>query len=379
MERRDFIKCAINGGCALAVMKASGMRHFINDVYAQGEPAGTGNLKECMFYKKLEQLRVECQVCPRKCRVADMERGYCGNKENHSGNYYSLVYSRPCAIHTDPIEKKPLFHYLPGTTAFSLATAGCNIECKFCQNWEIAQFRPEQVESPYLTPEDVCRQAKNQGAKSVACTYSEPVVFYEYMHDIAVLGRKKGINTVMISNGYIEKEPMEKLCKYLAAVKIDLKAFTEKFYKETCSGELKPVLETLKLLKGRGIWFEIVVLIVPTLNDSQKEIKEMCKWIKENLGENVPVHFTCFHPTYKLKNLPVTPVSTLDMARNTARSEGINFAYVGNIPGHPGESTYCPSCRKKVIGRVGYYITSFDIKGGKCTFCSHLIPGVWDS
>ncbi|RMF97816.1 MAG: AmmeMemoRadiSam system radical SAM enzyme [Candidatus Schekmanbacteria bacterium] len=378
MERREFIKCIVQGGCAYALMKSA-----VEFVTPSTSPMtalaeNSTKLKECMFYKKLDGLRIECEICPKKCRVADMERGYCGNKENHGGKYYTLVYSRPCAIHTDPIEKKPLFHYLPGTTAFSLATAGCNFECKFCQNWEIAQFRPEQVDSIYLSPEDVCREAKRKGAPSVACTYSEPVVFYEYMHDIAVYGRKIGINTVMISNGFIQKEPMEELCKYLAAVKIDLKAFTEKFYKDTCSGELKPVLDTLQLLKNRGMWFEIVVLIIPTLNDSKKEIREMCQWIVKNLGRDVPVHFSRFHPTYKIKNLPITPISTLEMARNTAMNEGVNFAYIGNVPGHPGESTYCPNCRKKIIGRIGYYITSIGIKKGRCVYCNHSIPGIWE-
>lgn len=377
MDRRRFIKCAVAGGCIFAAGDiASNPLLFLSE--AGGPAAGENrSLKECMYYKKIDQLRVECQVCPRKCRIADMERGYCGNKENHGGTYYSLVYSRPCAIHTDPIEKKPLFHYLPGTTAFSLATAGCNVECKFCQNWEIAQFRPEQVESVYLTPDGVHREAANQGARSIACTYSEPVVFYEYVHDIALLGKKTGIKTVMISNGFIEKEPMQELCKYLGAVKIDLKGFTKKFYKDTCSAELKPVLETLKLLKQSGIWFEIVVLLIPTLNDSPAEIRQMCSWIKTNLGTDVPIHFTQFHPTYKIKNLPITPISTLEMARDTAITFGLNFPYVGNVPGHPGENTYCPQCKKKIIGRVGFYITDVSIEAGKCKFCKKPIPGVW--
>ena len=218
-----------------------------------------------------------------------------------------------------------MFHFLPGTKAYSLATAGCNVECKFCQNWQISQYRPEQVESIKLTPEDVVKDAKTSGSKTIAYTYSEPVVFYEYMFDTARLGNKHGLKSVMISNGYIQEKPLMELCQHLSAVKIDLKSFTEKFYQETCTGELKPVLNTLPTLKKMGMWFEIVMLVIPTLNDSEKEFREMCAWIKENLGPDVPIHFTRFHPTYKIKNLPPTPVKTLEMARKVALDTGLHF------------------------------------------------------
>ena len=334
-------------------------------------------LKEAMFYKKLDNLRIECQLCPRKCRIADLERGYCGVRENRDGTYYTLVHSRPCSINADPIEKKPLFHFLPGTTAFSIATAGCNIECLFCQNWQISQFRPEQIKNYHLTPGQIANAAVQEACRSIAYTYSEPVIFYEYMYDTAIAGNKKGVKSVMISNGYIMKEPLQKLCKLLAAVKIDLKAFSESFYRDYCKGELKPVLETLILLKEAGIWFEIVVLLIPTLNDSPRELKKMCGWIKNNLGPDVPVHFTRFHPTYKITNLPPTPVSTLEMARQTAIAAGIHFAYVGNVPGHEGEHTYCPKCGKLLIKRQGFYISTNRIEKGRCKECQHPIPGVW--
>ncbi|KPJ62639.1 MAG: radical SAM protein, partial [Planctomycetes bacterium DG_23] len=321
--------------------------------------------------------RVECTLCPRACTIADMERGYCGVRENQGGTYYTLVYGRACAAHIDPIEKKPLFHYLPGTPAYSIATAGCNIECRFCQNWEISQFRPEQVRSIDLPPKQVVSLAKRHGCKTIAYTYTEPVVFYEYMYDTAIQGNKVGIGSVIISNGYIKKEPMKDLCQHLSAVKIDLKAFTEKFYHDTCSGHLKPVLECLELLAGLDIWYEIVVLIVPTLNDSEKEIKDMCKWVKANLGPDVPMHFSRFYPTYKIKNLPPTPPKTLERARQIARSEGINYVYVGNVPGNPGESTHCPHCDELLIHRIGYRIRKNSIKDSKCPNCGQFIPGVW--
>ncbi len=335
-------------------------------------------LKEAMFYEPLEEMRVQCKLCPWKCAVADQERGLCGVRENRQGTYYTLVHSQPCAAHIDPVEKKPLFHYLPGSLAFSIATAGCNIECKFCQNWDIAQVRPEHVKTYTLPPEGVTDIALRTKCQTIAYTYSEPTIFYEYMYDSAVYARQHGIGGVMISNGFINKEPMMQLCQQLTGVKIDLKAFTEKFYRDVCSGKLQPVLQTLETLRDSGIWYEIVVLIVPTLNDSKQEIRDMSHWIYQELGENVPVHFSRFHPMYKIKNLPPTPVNTIEMARDIAMDAGLHYVYVGNVPGHQGESTYCPSCQKVVVKRIGYRIVSIDIDDqGRCRYCQHSISGIW--
>ncbi|HHT9148699.1 MAG TPA: AmmeMemoRadiSam system radical SAM enzyme [Candidatus Wujingus californicus] len=378
ISRRSLIKAGVFGACSLCL--GNKLSAFAEDIYTPESLKGINQgfpVKEAMYYKKLEDLRIECELCPRKCTVADMERGYCGVRENRGGIYYTLVHSRVCALNIDPIEKKPLFHYLPGTKAYSLATAGCNIECKFCQNWQISQYRPEQIDSIKLTPDDIVKDAQTSGSKTIAFTYSEPVVFYEYMYDTSQLARKLGLKSVMISNGYIQEKPLVELCKYLDAVKIDLKGFTEKFYSETCSGELKPVLNTLVALKKIGIWFEIVVLIVPTLNDSEKEIKEMCAWIKNNLGTDVPIHFTRFHPTYKIKNLPPTPVNTIENARQIAIDTGLQFPYVGNVPNHEGENTYCPHCKQVIIRRVGFSILENHIKDGKCKDCSQTISGIW--
>ncbi len=373
ISRRTFLKTGM-----LCVGTSIGYPLLFPDAASAFQtPGAEFPAKEAMYYKQLEDLRVECLLCPRNCKIADKERGYCGVRENRDGKYYTLVHSRACTMHVDPIEKKPLFHYLPGTNGYSIATAGCNIECKFCQNWQISQFRPEQVESVKLTPEDVVKNAKENGCPTIAYTYSEPVVFYEYMYDTAKMGKENGIGSVMVSNGYIKEEPLKELCKHLSAVKIDFKAFTEKFYKETCSGELKPVLDTLVTLKKIGIWFEIVVLIIPTLNDTDKELKEMCGWIKENLGPDVPIHFTRYHPTYKIKNIPPTPVATLEKARKIAMDAGLNYPYIGNVPGHEGESTFCPHCHKIAIKRVGFTILQNSVKNGKCGDCQHPIPGVW--
>lgn len=372
LSRRNFIKCMSSGLCALgwnALMPAS---------CCSGHAPSTGpeHIKEVMFYTKLPDQKVECGICPKKCRIADLERGYCGNKENRGGIYYTLVHSRPCAVHIDPIEKKPLFHCLPSSSAFSIATAGCNFECRFCQNWDIAQYRPEQVESSFMPPDMAARLAKEQNCLTIAYTYSEPTAFYEYMYDCAAAGQKAGVGSVMISNGFINEEPLRKLCGNLTAVKIDLKSFSEKFYKDYCSGELAPVLKTLQVLKNIGVWCEIVVLVIPTLNDRPAEIQEMVRWIRKNLGQDVPVHFTRFHPMYKIKNLPPTPVSTLESCYKAAKEAGLNFVYIGNIPGHQAENTYCPRCGKLLIQRMSYLILQNSIKDGTCS-CGQPIPGVW--
>jgi pyruvate formate lyase activating enzyme len=375
------------GGVTVGIGGALAIRQWVRhaDVNSPseaiaGERSEHGTfVREAMHYEALDERRVECKLCPRECKVALKERGYCGVRENVDGTYVTLVYGRACSANVDPIEKKPLFHFLPGSRALSIATAGCNIECKFCQNWEISQFRPEQITSLDLPPETLVREAKGKNIESIAFTYTEPVVFYEYMHDTARLAKASGVKSVMISNGYIQERPMAELCEHLSAVKIDLKAFTEKFYAEMCSGKLQPVLDTLKLLKKKGIWFEIVMLIIPTHNDGDAELRELCAWVYNELGPDVPVHFTRFHPTYKIKNLPPTPVSTLTRARTIAMDAGINFAYVGNVPGHEGEWTYCPGCKTPVVRRIGFGIVDVALKHGACAQCSRPIPGVWES
>jgi pyruvate formate lyase activating enzyme len=367
--RRDFIRALGAGTCAAGLT-----------LWPLTAPCGSDDeefMKEVLFYTPLPGDRIQCEICPRRCRIADLERGYCGNKENRGGKYYSLVHSRPCALHPDPIEKKPLFHVLPGSRSFSLATAGCNFECQFCQNWQIAQFRPEQVRNISLPPSEVVNKARQTGCKTIAYTYSEPVAFYGYMLDTAVEGNRRGVGSVVITNGYINEEPLRRLCDHVLAVKVDLKAFTEKFYKELCRGELKPVKETLQRLVRWGIWTEIVVLILPTLNDSAAEIREMARWINEELAPHVPVHFTRFHPAYKIQNLPPTPLQTLKRCYSIAREEGLKFVYIGNVPGDPAEHTRCTRCEEVVVGRVGFTITRLKLKEGRCGSCGQEIPGIW--
>ncbi|MBN2371299.1 MAG: AmmeMemoRadiSam system radical SAM enzyme [Vicinamibacteria bacterium] len=379
-SRRDLLRWSV-AACGTAVWPGGRRRGFSQDIAGRGNltgPALDGVARHpAVFWESLPDKKIKCVLCPRECEVADVERGYCGVRENQGGKYQTLVYGALCSANTDPIEKKPLFHYLPGTTALSVATAGCNIECKFCQNWQISQFRPEQVKSVLVPPERLVTACLADKTPTIAYTYSEPVIFYEYMRDSAALARKRGVGSVMISNGYIQEKPLRELCRQLTGVKIDLKAFTESFYKNQCSGELAPVLKTLEILKDVGIWFEIVVLIIPTLNDSREEIRRMSRWVAEKLGPNVPLHFTRFHPTYRMTNLPKTPVSTLDRCREIALESGVRYVYAGNVPMHPGENTHCHQCRKVVIRRAGYRILANTIKNGKCPDCGAAIPGVW--
>jgi pyruvate formate lyase activating enzyme len=368
LSRRSFIRNA--GRAALAAPL------LLGPAPPAAAAAREPQAREAAHYEKLGDKKVVCKLCPHQCQVADLERGSCGVRENRGGVYYTLVYGQPCAVHIDPIEKKPLFHYFPGSQAFSLATAGCNFNCRFCQNWEISQRRPEQVQTVDLPAAEVIRQARERNCRLVAHTYSEPVVFFEYMRDCAALGSEKGIPNVMISNGFIQQKPLRELCRLLGAVKIDLKAFTEKFYQEQCGGRLKPVLDTLVTLRGEKTWFEVVVLLIPGLNDGREEIGRMCRWLVRELGGDVPLHFSRFSPTFMLKNIPPTPPATLHEARRVALDAGIRFCYIGNLLSE-AEHTYCPSCGKILLRRLMYSVANEGMKGNRCRFCQAVIPGVF--
>jgi pyruvate formate lyase activating enzyme len=334
-------------------------------------------LHEASFYFKLDDKIVNCVLCPRRCVIAEGKRGFCGVRENRGGTLYSLVYAKPCSLHIDPIEKKPLFHVLPGSTAFSLATVGCNLRCKFCQNWQISQASPEDVVPISLSPEEVIKKVKESGSPVIAYTYTEPTVYYEYMFDIAKLARAAGIKNVMHSAGFINEEPLRRLCPYLDAANIDLKGFNNRFYSEMTLGNVDDVLRTLKILKDEGVWTEITNLLLPGLNDDPAEIRKMCLWIHDNLGPNTPLHFSRFTPHYKLMNLSPTPVQTLQMAKRIAQEAGLKYVYLGNISHTDAQNSYCPKCGKLIIERAGYVITANNVIDGKCRFCGEKIDGVW--
>ncbi len=319
---------------------------------------------------------VQCELCPNGCVLEEGQHSRCRARMNKNGKLYSLVYGKPCAVHIDPIEKKPFFHFLPGTSAFSIATAGCVLSCKFCQNWQISQAKPEDTDNYDLPPDKVVNNAIAYKCRSVTYTYTEPTVFYEYMYDTAIIAKKNGIKNTMHSCGYINEKPLRKLSKYMDAADIDLKGFTEDFYSRICSGSLKPVLNSLVVLKEEKVWLEITNLLIPTLNDDMKKIREMSRWIQKNLGADVPLHFSRFFPNYKLTNLPPTPLETLVEARQTAMDAGLRFVYIGNIR-QEAESTFCPKCKKLLIERIGYFVKQNNISDGKCKFCSTSIAGIW--
>jgi len=374
LTKRKFLKIC---GASFCVLSAAELFGFQKTSQAQLARKGLIKTKVSPYFTPLSGGEIQCDLCPNRCRVSKGKRGACRVRENQDGKYYSLVYGNPCAVHLDPIEKKPFFHVLPSTTSFSLATVGCNFQCKFCQNWEISQASPEDVYSYDVPPEMIIKNAKDVGAHSVAYTYVEPTIFYEYMVDICQLAKKAGLLNVCHSNGFINPDPLKNLCKVMDAANIDLKGFTETFYRDVCSGELAPVLETLKILKKEKVHLEITNLVVPTQNDDLSRLNEMCLWIKRELGGDTPIHFSRFYPLYKLRSLPPTPVSTLEKTRNIALSCGLEYVYIGNIPGHEGEHTFCPKCKKLLIKRVGYMVGENHLKGGKCQHCGKPIPGIW--
>jgi len=335
--------------------------------------------REASHYVQLDRNRVQCQRCPNQCLLEDGERGICRVRQNIEGKLYSLVYGQPCALALDPIEKGPIFHMTPGATSLVVATAGCNFNCKYCQNWQFALVNPEETRNYDLPPEEAVQLALDNGCEAIVFTYTEAIVSYEYMLDIAKLAKQRGLKTVLITNGYINPQPLRELCQYLDAIKVDLKGFTEEFYREVCSGQLEPVLGTLKVVKEEGVWLEIVNLVVPMLNDDLDKIEEMCKWIKDNLGTGVPLHFSRFWPCYKLSKISGTSVDTLEQAIQIAKDAGLKYVYIGNVPGHEAGDTYCPQCGECLIKRVGYAaVTENNVVDGRCKFCEHEIPGVWE-
>ena len=372
--RRDFLRACGGGICALSLSALPGLAKLSQ---AQIVKKGLVKTKLSPWFSSLEKSEIQCELCPRKCRVRKGKRGFCRVRENIEGELYSLVYGNPNALHLDPMEKNPFFHVLPATNSLSVATVGCNFQCKFCQTWEISQTSPEDVYSYDVSPEMVVKKAREMEASSVAFGYVEPAIFYEYMMDTALLAKNSGLLNVIHSNGFINRVPLEELCRVLDAANIDLKGFTGEFYRELCNGDLVPVLDTLKTLKKKKIHLEITNLVIPTKNDNMSVIKEMCFWVRNELGADTPVHFLRFYPLYKLKNLPPTPVSTLEDARAVALDAGLEYVYIGNIPGHIGANTFCSRCGRMIIQRAGYMVVEINMNGDRCKYCGKPIPGIW--
>ncbi|MBN2171677.1 MAG: AmmeMemoRadiSam system radical SAM enzyme [Candidatus Krumholzibacteriota bacterium] len=325
-----------------------------------------------------EEGLVRCLLCAQRCLLAEGERGRCRARLNLGGRLVSLVYGRPLSLHLDPIEKKPFYHFLPGATAYSLATAGCPLRCRFCQNWQISQADPEDYDVPYVPPARIAADAAGREAPVIAFTYNEPTVFAEYMVDIARLARQEGLRCVMVSCGITAESPLGELCGALDAIKIDLKGFDPGFYRRVCGAELAPVLRSIRQVAASGTHLELVNLVVPTLNDSDAALRGLAEWVAGEVGPDVPVHFTRFHPDHQLRNLPPTPVATLERARAIAMDAGLRYAFVGNVPGHAGNHTYCPACGKIVIERQGFFVTARHLDAGRCACCGAPITGVWN-
>jgi pyruvate formate lyase activating enzyme len=329
------------------------------------------------WFESMDGNLVQCTLCPRACVVPDGQRGQCEVRENRGGRYYSMVYGNPCAVNNDPIEKKPFFHVLPASLSFSIATAGCNFDCKFCQNWEISQTVPEATSNYALSPRQVVEQAIKYKAKSVASTYVEPTIFLEYMLDIGKQCRKQGLLNVMHSNGYVQREPLEALIPHLDAACVDLKGITEAYYGDMTTGRLAPVQDTLRTLVRWGVHTETVTLMIPGHNDDPAELRALAEWVRDYMGVDTPMHFTRFHPTYKLQNLSPTPVETLELAVAIARDVGMRYVYMGNVPGNDNQNTTCPHCDAVLIRRVQYESAVEQLRDGRCARCNEAIPGIW--
>ena len=336
------------------------------------------NMHEARFYRKLTGNRVQCLLCYRQCVVQNGKRGFCLNRKNRDGTFYTIIYGKPSALEVDPIEKEPCYHIWPGTMMFCIGTASCNNRCQFCLNWHLSQSSLKELDYYQVEPEDILKLATKYQCKSLSFTYNEPTVFYELMYDIARLAKEKGFGVLFHTNGLINEEPLFSLLEYMNAVTADLKAFTDKFYREVCSSRLEPVLKTLKNIHKAGKHLELVNLMIPTLNDNPEDVRNMCRWIVENLGEDTPLHFSRFFPNYKLQNLPPTPIETMEQAYEIAIEEGLHFVTLGNVPGHEHNSTFCPRCKKKIIHRTHFEVLENNIVAGKCKFCGYPIAGIWN-
>lgn len=335
-------------------------------------------MKEAMIYEKLGKQNVKCHLCCHNCLIHNDKRGLCAVRENQNGTLYSLVYGKVISMNIDPIEKKPLFHFLPGSTSLSIATVGCNFRCKHCQNYEISQYPQEEkfaIPGREMTPEDIVKAALAHGCESISYTYTEPTIFFEFAYDCAQLARKKGLRNVFVSNGYTGPEATRLMAPYLDANNIDLKG-SDTFYRNICGARLQPVQDTIRLMKELGVWVEVTTLIIPDLNDSEKDLTDIAEFIA-SVDPGIPWHVSQFHPTYKLMDKPRTPVATLRRARDIGFNAGLKYVYEGNVPGEGGENTYCPSCKKLLIKRFGYSILENSLKGANCSACNTPIEGIW--
>ena len=375
LSRKEFLTVCLKTGIALSVSSYFFDNILNNNAYALiGYKAG---LKEASFYEKISDNLVKCTLCPEYCFLKNGQRGFCRVREPLNGKLQTLVYGAICAQHIDPIEKKPLFHFIPGSKTYSIATAGCNSRCMFCQNWTISQRPPEETRNKKVLPQDLILETKKNGCSSISYTYSEPNIFFEYVIDSSKIAKNNGLKNISVTGAKINPEPLIEMSQYLDASNVDLKGFDPGYLKKVCRQDLANILENIIILKKNNVWVEITNLIVPTLNDDLSVINKMVKWIKKELGPEIPIHFSRFWPQYKLRHLYPTPVDTLKEARLIALNEGMYYVYVGNVPELSFQSTICPNCKKVVIDRRGYEIIDNFIVDSKCKFCGYTIAGIW--
>lgn len=373
ITRREFCKKAIISLAGLSFISRLPKKLYGNIIRQNGLIFK----KEAMWYKKIKEGFFSCGLCPHKCTLRKGMRSICQVREADKNKLYTYAYGNPTAVHVDPIEKKPLFHFLPGSMTFSIATAGCNFSCLNCQNWQISQFSPEETHNYKLMPADVVKGALANRCKNISYTYSEPSIFYEYMLDTAKIAHENNIKNTSVTNGYLNPGPLKEVSKYLDGANVDIKGFTDEFYLKFTEGRLTPVLDGIMIMIENGVFVEITNLVISGKNDSDKMIKDLCHWIIKNPGPHTPIHFSGFTPRYKLKNLQPTPIPTLERARKIAMDIGLNYAYIGNIPTLDGGKTFCHNCHNLIIDRKGYYVKKVNMQNGYCKFCKTKIPGVW--
>ncbi len=375
MNKREFIKSAAVAGVSTCLGGLDALGNLTSNIMDNQNTLKPGE-REARHW--IETPRgIKCMICPNECTLKEGELSVCHNRIARDGKLYTMAYGNPCAVNVDPVEKKPLLHFFPGTLSFSIATAGCNFACLNCQNWEISQTSPTQTRNFDANPEKVVNQAIRENCKSIAYTYSEPTTFFEYMLDTATLARHRGIKNIMVSNGYINQEPLLELCKVIDAANIDLKTFDSTVHLKLTAGKLDPVLASLKTFKAQGVWLEITNLIIPDWTDNFDQITKMCDWLaKEGFTDN-PLHFSRFHPQHKLTRLPATPLQALTRAKDIALKAGLKFVYIGNVPGIGGEDTYCTNCKVLLIKRKGFEIEQNLISSNRCPKCQTIVPGRW--
>jgi pyruvate formate lyase activating enzyme len=384
ISKRDFLRYSFLGMGA-SMVKIGTARNLTKGILGKGPalsqssppPEGIWKWSKESPYYVVKPQGVQCQICPNRCTLKEGDESVCRARTVYKGKLYSIAYGNPCSIHIDPIEKKPLFHFLPATRSYSLACAGCTLSCLNCQNWEISQKSPKETENFDMMPDKIIPEALDGSCKTIAFTYSEPTAFYEYMYDIATRAKAQGLKNLLISNGYINEKPLRDLSKVIHAANINLKSFSQEIYATLNGGSLQPILNTLKTLKEEGVWLEITNLVIPNWTDKIDMIRQMCDWLVKNGFQDNPLHFNRFFPLYKLTSLPYTPLSILDQAREVALKAGMHFVYIGNVPETYAQNTYCPKCKKAVVERKGFTVLSNNLKGSSCKFCGQNIPGVW--